>query len=88
MNNFSKKDSIFNSTPFYTISLSNTNGKINSITAYHKEPKREDYMQKNGQKLDYDVDRMYAKFNSDLVLIQFYVFDKILLRTPQFSVEK
>ena len=45
-------------------------------------------MQENGQKLEYDVDRMYAKFNSDLILIQFYVFDKILLRTPQFSVEK
>ena len=39
-------------------------------------------MQENGQKLEYDVDRMYAKFNSDLILIQFYVFDKILLRTP------
>ena len=88
MNDFSKKDSIFNSKPFYTVSISDINGKIDSIVTYHKEPKRKDYMQENGQKLDYDVDRMYAKFNSDLVLIQFYVFDKILLRTPQFSVEK
>ena len=61
---------------------------MDSIIAYHKEPKREDYMQENGQKLEYDADRMYAKLNSDLILIQFYVFDKILLRTPQFSVEK
>ena len=88
MNDFSKKDSIFNSTPYYTVRISDTNGKMDSILAYHKEPKREDYMQENGQKLEYDVDRMYAKFNSDLVLIQFYVFDKILLRTPLFSVEK
>jgi hypothetical protein len=45
-------------------------------------------MQNNGESLEYDPDRMYAKLNSDLILIQFYVFDKILLRTPQFSVEK
>lgn len=88
MNDFSKKDSIFNSKPYYTLSITDQNGNIDSLVAYHKEPKREEYLQENGQKLEYDVDRMYAKLNSDLILIQFYVFDKILLRTPQFSVEK
>jgi hypothetical protein len=34
------------------------------------------------------VDRMYAKFKDDLLLIQFYVFDKILLKSAQFNVEK
>ena len=61
---------------------------MDSVVAYHKEPNREGYIHENGQKLEYDVDRMYAKLNSDLILIQFYVFNKILLRTPQFSVEK
>jgi hypothetical protein len=88
MNDYSKKDSIFKSKPFYTISITDQNGKTDSLVAYHKEPKREEYMQDNGEKLEYDVDRMYAKINSDLILIQFYVFDKILLRSPQFSVEK
>ena len=88
MNDFSKKDSIFNSTPFYTVRITDINGKMDSILAYHKEANRENYIQENNQRLKYDVDRMYAKLNSDLILIQFYVFDKILLKTPQFSVEK
>ena len=88
MNDFSKKDSIFNSKPFYTISITDKKGKVDSLIAYHKEPKRVEYLQDNGEKLEYDVDRMYAKLNTDLILIQFYVFDKILLRSPQFSVEK
>ena len=88
MNDFSKKDSIFNSKPFYTIRITDNNGKIDSLVAYHKEPKRVEYLEDNGEKLEYDVDRMYAKLNTDLILIQFYAFDKILLRTPQFSVEK
>ena len=75
MNDFSKKDSIFNSTPFYTVRISDINGKMDSIIAITKNQEK-DYMQENGQKLEYDVDRMYAKFNSDLILIQFYVLIK------------
>ena len=88
MNNFSKKDSILNSKAYYTIRLTLNDGTMDTLTTYHKEPKRVEYLQNNGQKLDYDPDRMYAKYNSDLILIQFYIFDKIFLRTPQFTVEK
>ena len=53
-----------------------------------QKPEKEEYLQIDGKKQEYDVDRMYAKFKDDLLLIQFYVFDKILLKSAQFNVEK
>ena len=88
MNSFSKKDSILSSQPFHTIHLTLTDGTIDSLITYHKEPKRSEYVGVDGKKLKYDPDRMFANYNSDLMLIQFYVFDKILLRTSESSVEK
>jgi len=88
MNDFSKKDSIFNSQPFHIITVEDSNANTTTLYSYHKKPEREEYLQIDGKKQEYDVDRMYAKFNDDLLLIQFYVFDKILLKSPQFNVEK
>lgn len=88
MNDFSKKDSIFNSQPFHEITIEDVNNNFTTLLSYHKEPEREEYLQIDGKKQEYDVDRMYAKFDDDLMLIQFYVFDKILLQSPQFNVEK
>jgi len=87
MNDFTKKDSIINSKPFYTITVNSVNKGSKILNCYHKPPKRESYMQENGQKQKYDVDRMYASLANDFMLIQFYVFDKILLRAPHFNVE-
>ena len=39
------------------------------------------------KEIKYDVDRMYAKYNNDLILIQFYIFDKILLRKQNFLLK-
>ena len=88
MNDFSKKDSIFNSQPFHEITIEDVNNNFTTLLSYHKEPEREEYLQIDGKKQEYDVDRMYAKFEDDLMLIQFYVFDNILLQSPQFNVEK
>ncbi|MGC6470911.1 MAG: hypothetical protein ACON4E_06545 [Flavobacteriales bacterium] len=88
MNDFSKKDSIINSKPYYTITVTDTANSKKTITTFHKAPERIEYLDNNGEKLKYDVDRMYAQLNEDFLLIQFFVFDKILLRSPQFNVEK
>lgn len=88
MNDFSKKDSIFNSKPFHIITIQDIYNNTTTLQSFHKKPDKEEYLQIDGKKQEYDVDRMYAKFNDDLLLIQFYVFDKILLKSPQFNVEK
>ena len=86
--NFSEKDSIFNSQPFHIITINDVKNNTTTLQSFHKKPEKEEYLQIDGKKQEYDVDRMYAKFKDDLLLIQFYVFDKILLKSPQFNVEK
>ena len=88
MNDFSLKDSIFNSSPFYTINVHSTDDQHLMLHTYKKPTDGSKYTVQNDNQNTLDPDRMYAKWNDDLILIQFYVFDKILLRTPQYSVEK
>lgn len=88
MNDFSKKDSIFSSEPLYTIEVRLINNQELKLYCYQKQSDQFNYSSLNNNELTYDTDRMYAKLNDDLVLIQYYIFDKILLRSPNFSVEK
>jgi hypothetical protein len=87
-NNMSFKDSILNSPPFRTIKVQENNGKTKTLIAYHKGPERAEYQNAYGDKLEYDVDRMFGKVEEDFMLIQFYVFDKIFLDIDKVSVEK
>jgi len=88
LNTFSKKDSIINSQPFHTIKIiSNVSEKI-EFNTFHKSPKREEYLNKDGIPLKYDQDRFYAHFNDDLLLIQFYTFNQLLLNPNLIPVEK
>lgn len=87
MNDYSLKDSILDSKPYYTIEVQQNDKQPIILNCYHKGHDRINYSQLNDKEANYDTDRMYAEFNDDLILIQFYVFDKILLRAPHFSVE-
>ena len=87
MNEFSKKDSILESKPYYTIKITDNKNNRDSLIAFHKEAENIEYLEKSGKEIKYDVDRMYAKYNNDLILIQFYIFDKILLRKQNFLLK-
>lgn len=80
-----KKDSILSSPPFTIITLTDTNGIVNTITTFHKQSAfgETDY---NGKPIPYDLDRAYALVNDgkDFTLIQFYVFDRILKPVKYF----
>lgn len=80
-----KKDSILSSPPFTIITLTDTNGIVNTITTFHKQSAfgETDY---NGKPVPYDLDRAYALVNDgkDFTLIQFYVFDRILKPVKYF----
>ena len=83
-----RKDSIISSTPFAIITLTDTAGQSNSIRTFHK-PAGFDQADYEGKPLPFDLDRAYALVNEgkDFVLIQFYVFDKVL-RPAQYFVKE
>lgn len=81
-----KKDSLTSQEPLYDIHLRRKDGGEQHVKTYKKEtPKRRENIQ--GEPLGYDPDRMYATINNgnDLVLVQFFVFDKILRPIGYFT---
>jgi hypothetical protein len=74
-----RKDSVLSSTPFAIITLTDTAGHRNTVKTFHK-PAGADQEEFIGKPLPYDLDRAYALVNDgkDFVLIQFFVFDKVL----------
>jgi hypothetical protein len=81
-----KKDSVLSSQPFAIITLTDTKGISRTIKTFHKKSgyDQTDY---NGKPVPYDLDRAYALVNDgkDFVLIQFYVFDKVLKPVKYFT---
>ncbi len=85
-----KKDSILRSPAAHTITLQDATGKKNVVKLYLKEGDgvlEQDTSKQNGQ--TYDVDNMYALVNEgqDFVLVQYFVFGK-LLQTPEYFTRK
>jgi hypothetical protein len=78
-------DSIFESRPVHTLTVETIDGQTNYVQAYLK-PDEEDRLDINGEPMLYDVDRLYARINGgkELVTIQYYVFDNIILGLPDF----
>jgi len=79
VNHISKKDSILKSPPLYIFSIELSNGDKNIVKTYKKWAV-EGEEDTEGNPVIYDRDRMYALVNGDkdFVLIQYYVFDRIL----------
>ncbi len=86
------KDSITRMTPFHIVTLTDINGKTTTIKTFHKKPMTETPEMNFPLNMTYDTssdpERMYALINDDkdFVLIQFYVFDRIL-RTINFFIK-
>lgn len=77
------KDSVLKSPPFLIITLTDTSGQSRRMKAFHKA-NHGGHVDYEGKPLPYDPDRLYALVNDDqdFVLIQFFVFDKVL--RPKF----
>jgi len=88
LNHINKKDSIINSTPYHIITLELFNGEKQVVKTYHKWSIETDEFDLNSSN-PYDRDRLYALINggNDFVLIQFYVFDRILHPLHYFLAE-
>lgn len=85
----SQKDSIINSQPQAIVSLTDTKGGKNTVKLFSKEISARSKMQEDisGEPLKYDLDRMYALINDgeDFVVVQYYVFDKLLKTQNDFK---
>jgi hypothetical protein len=87
MNEYEKRDSVRQSTPLYSLLIESKKGD-QQVDFYHKKPKRDEYQDQNGNPLQWDKDRMYAFHQDDMMMVQFYVMNKILLSATDFPVEK
>lgn len=77
-------DSLLKSQPIYMISVTEESGKINQVKIFRKmnTEKSEDYEIPPG----YDQNRYYAQLpDKQLVLIQKYSFDKLLIKLSDFK---
>ncbi len=83
-----RQDSIVNSVPAHIITLVDNYGDTTAIKTFLK-PNDEDVVDIDGNFMISDVDRLYALINDeqDFVLIQYFVFDKILRPLSFFRPE-
>ena len=80
------KDSIISSPPRNILTLVDKEGNETAITAFYKA-NFDNTVDPEGKPYPYDVDRLYALVNDkrDFVLIQYYVFDKVLRPLSYFE---
>lgn len=81
-----RKDSILNSTPEHILTIEDINGNSSSIDIFLK-PNDNRAFDMEGEIYVHDLDRLYALVNDgrDFVLIQYYVFDKVLRPLSYFE---
>jgi hypothetical protein len=79
-----KKDSIVNSPPCAVIKVEDAKGKVTTVKLFHRRATSHQ-QEKYGRNYDYDPDRLFALINDkDFVLVQFFVFGKILQPVAYF----
>jgi hypothetical protein len=71
-----KMDSILASPKVHILKITETNGKKHLLTTYRMRTRYET-TEKYGYEADYDLDRLYAWYNNQLLMIQYFTFDKI-----------
>ncbi len=87
------RDSVTNTSPYHIVTVTDINGKSTTIKTFHKRPMYQtpdmNFTMNISYDPSYDPERLYALINEDkdFVLIQFYVFDRIL-RTINFFVKQ
>jgi len=88
LNSYSKKDSILSQGPYAVIRVEDTSGNMKQISLFYKplDKRTKMLMDSSGHYLPFDRERSYALINNDkdFVLIQDFVFGKLLMRHDYF----
>jgi hypothetical protein len=81
------KDSVLAKGAVHIITLTDRDGKIHTVKTFSKPAEKNSVDQLTGQPLTEDLERMFALINEDkdLVLIQYYVFGKLLPQPSYFK---
>lgn len=82
-------DSVVATSPLHVITVTDTKGNSKTVKTFLKRPSRE-ILDESGKKVEIDVDRMYGQINNSdkLVLLQYYIFDRILRPVRDFEKGK
>lgn len=70
-----KIDSIIHAQPVFIIKVKETNGKEHEIKTFKMKGMHDEEL--HGFEAEYDYDRMYGWHNNQMLMIQYFVFDKI-----------
>jgi len=88
LNSYSKKDSILSQGPYAVIRVEDTAGNSRQISLFYKplDKRTKMLVDSTGRYLPFDRERSYALINNDedFVLIQHFVFGKLLMRYDYF----
>jgi hypothetical protein len=78
-------DSVLKSQPINILTVTDKNGQTNKVKFYARKPKKESYG-RDGQLLKFDEERMDALMNNgvDFVMVQFYMFGKVMPSVDYF----
>lgn len=79
-------DSIVNSPPYFTITLTDKKGETRSVTSF-RLPANPGAVDAENELIDWDPDRMHAMVNGnedEIMLIQYYSFDRITMPMEVF----
>lgn len=82
-------DSIVNSPPYFTISVTNRNGEQKSVTAY-RLPANPGSIDINDNPLIWDTDRMHGMINGndkEIALIQYFTFDRLTVPIKSLEID-
>lgn len=79
-------DSILTSSPMFIIQVTDKDNKSTTVKLFAKEAS-EEKVDIDGKPLKYDMDRLYAQINNnkELVIVQYYVFGKLLMEPDYFK---
>ncbi|MDR0363598.1 MAG: DUF4340 domain-containing protein [Bacteroidales bacterium] len=80
------RDSIINSAPYYNLEVKQRDGQTHSISFYPLV--LEDYMDEKTGEDAVSIDRAYAWDGRELMMIQYFTFDKILRNRSYFYMER
>lgn len=80
-------DSTLKSKPINVLTVTDNAGKVNKISFYARKPKTADRIGEDGKPLQFDLDRMNAMLENtkDFVLVQYYVFGKLMPPAAYFK---
>ena len=80
-----KRDSIINSPPYYTITVTDRDGNENKLITHLKSPDFKDY-DYDGNLITIDRDKLYGMMNNGtFVMLQYFVFDKAFKTIKNFT---